>query len=193
MNEGTPGAGQYYSTEALRGGSQIAFRDFYEKYWEPMFLWACRFLQNEEEAKDLVADSFIKFWENRSRLNYRYPPHFYLHKILKNSMINSIQRKKNLHSKLVALQDAARGNICSPSDNAASLLEEKELRHELEKAIDSLPVRMKEIFRMSRNGHMSVPEISETLHLSSQTVKNQLTTALKLLRARLGSVFHLFF
>ena len=200
MNESASGFGQYYSTAALKEGSQDAFRAFYEQYWENMFLFASHFLGNEEEAKDLVQDSFMKFWESRARLNDRYPPHFYLHRILKNNTINLIRRKKSLLFKLSVLEDRSiSGDGASLSgdgasfNNAASTMEEKELRLELEKAIDNLPARMKEIFRMSRNGHMSILEISETLQLSSQTVKNQLTSALKLLRTRLRSAIHFFF
>jgi RNA polymerase sigma-70 factor (ECF subfamily) len=69
----------------------------------------------------------------------------------------------------------------------ANELETKELQLLIEKEVSKLPSRMQEIFRMSREDDYSIAEIAKRLNISEQTVKNQLTEALKRLRASLQS------
>jgi RNA polymerase sigma-70 factor (ECF subfamily) len=70
-------------------------------------------------------------------------------------------------------------------NNAEDELTAKNLNQTLELAVNNLPLRTKEIYRLSRHRQLAVKEIACQLHLSEQTVKNQLTTALSYLRASL--------
>ena len=70
-------------------------------------------------------------------------------------------------------------------DNAEDELAAKNLNQTLELAVNDLPTRTKEIYRLSRHRQLAVKEIASQLHLSEQTVKNQLTTALSHLRVSL--------
>jgi len=66
-------------------------------------------------------------------------------------------------------------------------LETRELSEFIESEIRRLPTRMQEVFRLSREDDLSISDIAHRLNLSEQTVKNQLTEALKRLRASITS------
>lgn len=55
----------------------------------------------------------------------------------------------------------------------------KELEDTIEKSLNELSPRIKEIYQMSRVEELSIKEIADKLGLAEQTVKNQLSTALK--------------
>ncbi|MGY0040028.1 sigma-70 family RNA polymerase sigma factor [Pedobacter sp. NJ-S-72] len=77
--------------------------------------------------------------------------------------------------------------------HATNNLAVKEIHKELDQAIAELPERMRLIFSMSRKQEKSNNEISTELNLSIQTVKNQLTAALKIIRKRLAYLTVFFF
>ena len=67
-------------------------------------------------------------------------------------------------------------------------IREKQLASIIEREIDALPPRMREIFILSRRANLSHKQIAQQLDLSELTVKTQVKHALKILRTRLGLV-----
>ncbi len=71
------------------------------------------------------------------------------------------------------------------------LVREKQMKAIIEREISKLPKKMRIVFELSRNEHLSHKEIAETLNLSEQTVTDQIKKALKILRTRMGMCFFL--
>ncbi|WP_243732219.1 sigma factor-like helix-turn-helix DNA-binding protein [Pedobacter duraquae] len=65
------------------------------------------------------------------------------------------------------------------------------LKEIIDREIDALPPRMKQVFILSRRQHLSHKEIAELMNTTEQTVKKQMVYALKILRKRLGLVLFL--
>ena len=57
----------------------------------------------------------------------------------------------------------------------------------MREVVDTFPPRLKNIYILSRERHLSVKEIAEKLAVSEQTVKNQLTELLKRLRKKMNN------
>jgi Sigma-70 region 2. len=51
------------SIDKFRSGSQSAFSDLYDKYYEALFLFGQKYIANNEVVEDLVQEGFIKVWE----------------------------------------------------------------------------------------------------------------------------------
>ncbi|MNL44326.1 RNA polymerase sigma factor [compost metagenome] len=66
-------------------------------------------------------------------------------------------------------------------------LDERELTRLLQQEIDKLPAKMRQVFEMSRNQHLSHAEIAQQLGISDQTVKKQVNNALKILRSKVNT------
>jgi len=56
----------------------------------------------------------------------------------------------------------------------------------IEKEIQALPSKMRQIFELSRKQYLSYKEIAEQLEISEHTVKSQVSNALRILKLKLG-------
>lgn len=164
---------------AIRADDRGAFHILYEKYWKALYRKACKGA-DEDEAKDMIQEVMISLWNRRHQIHITQPDDLgkYLFTALKYRVISfyaytSAQIKK---SSLLEL----------PLDTAPDIiLENKELKVILEAAVESMPGKMRQIFRMSRDEDFSIADIAARLNLSEQTVKNQIGQALKRLRSTL--------
>ncbi len=68
------------------------------------------------------------------------------------------------------------------------LIRENDLKNLIEKEIQALPPRMKEVFQLSRKDKLSHKEIANLMDISEQTVSTQIKKALRILRVRLGLI-----
>src|SRR5204863_8867608 len=66
------------------------------------------------------------------------------------------------------------------------LVREKQLMELIEKEIQQLPPKMREVFELSRKANLSHKEISEKLSISEKTVDRQISNALFRLKTRFG-------
>ena len=169
---------------SLRDGEHSAMEYLYHTYWEVVFDTAYKRVRDEEIAQDITQEIFISVWENRERLHIKSSLEAWLKGAVKYKVINyfksSIVREK-YEEDLVQLM----GNQAEPS-SAESMIILKELNQQLDHAMLELPEKMRVIFFMSRRQQKSTKEISDELNLSAQTVKNQLSAALKLIRKKLS-------
>lgn len=158
-----------------------AYEVLYNRYWQPLFLFAYKRLKNKEESKDAVQDVFINLWKRRSTLQLTASLRTYLFTAVRYELLKKIAAaRKTSGSEAMDLMPL-------PVEGATTvdLLSEKELQHALSIAVNNLPAKMKEIYLLSRQQHKSVADIAQQLGLSEQTVKNQLSKALLRLRMHL--------
>lgn len=168
--------------ELIIADTESSFRVLYERYWQGLLRSAMARLGDSAEAEDAVQEVFISFWKNRKAITIEDDASAYLFGALKFCIIKKIDRaaKKGIHTPLEA------SSIRNVAFTQTELLHFKELETIIEKEVGTLPPRMKEIYNLSRKEYLSIREIAERLHLSDQTVKNNLTEALKRLKSRLS-------
>ncbi|TWF37209.1 RNA polymerase sigma-70 factor (ECF subfamily) [Chitinophaga polysaccharea] len=163
----------------LKSDDSAAFNAIYDRYSKMLYLFIHSKLDAAEISKDVLQELFISLWEKRHSLVLKESLKAYLYQVARHKIID-IYRKNATYRKylqqLIEHFDAQPHSIADTVDN-------KVRTQELFEAINHLPERMKEIFMLSRFENLSVEQISNHLGLSQQTVKNQITKALKILRA----------
>jgi RNA polymerase sigma-70 factor (ECF subfamily) len=163
----------------LRADNVAAFNAIYDRYSKPLYLYILSKLETSEISKDVLQDLFVSLWEKRQQLQISDSLKSYLYQSARHKIID-IYRKNSSYRKylqqLIEHFDAQPENITENVDYKAK-------NQEILEAINHLPDRMKEIFMLSRLEHQSIEQIAQRLGLSQQTVKNQITKALKILRA----------
>jgi RNA polymerase sigma-70 factor (family 1) len=166
-------------TLLLKAGDQLAFTEIYQRYGKALTTFAAAEsrLNDLDDAGDVLHDLFVWLWEERAKLAITGNLKNYLFTAIRNRIIDHI-RKNNTRQKYADLLEEL-------SYSLEQQFEAKELGQLLEHSLTDLPARSAEIYRLSRQDHLSVKEIAAQLGLSEQTVKNQLTTALKHLRQTL--------
>ncbi len=170
--------------DRLNNNAPGAFEQVYKTYVADLLGYAAQRLSSLEEARDVVQDIFLNLYERRRTLNVEGSLKAYLFSALKYKIIDHI--RKNVHREYYAnllFSFPQKGE-----DNVFSELVYNDLNAIVEKEIERLPSRIKETFLLSRKKHLSISEIAAYMNISEQTVKNQLTTAMKRLRPVLDKV-----
>lgn len=161
---------------------QSAFRVLYDRYWHLLYTKSLNRLGSDADAQDVVQEVFISCWKNKSTIQIEESLLPYLLTAVKYCIIRKVYRaaKKNTVFPL-SLIDLGHVEL-----TVEEFIHYKELQTVIDKEVNLLPDRMKEVYKLSRVHHLRNEEIAERLHITEQTVKNTLSSALKKLRLRLS-------
>lgn len=173
---------------AFTAGDTSAYQEIYERYWQVLFRFSRKMLQDETIAKDVVQEVFTTLWTKRTTLNISAPLAAYLYTLTRNRILDLVKRSKVENKYLESLRDFIQLNHTTPD----RLYIQKELYDQIEHEIQHLPEKMRIVFEMSRKQQKSNQEIADELLISKKTVKNQLSNALKLLKNKLGDSFNIY-
>ena len=147
------------------------------KYNRRLFAYAISLSGDYSLAKDIVQDVFLKTYEFRKRLNPEFSIEGFLYRSVYNQFINVYHKNKSLlkvHDEYVRFLNQI---IDETSDS-----EYDKLIKIVNKSINNLPKRCKEIFVLSKKEGYTNLEISEILNISIKTVEAQITIAFKSIR-----------
>ncbi len=170
---------------SLQRGSHQAMEKIYQLYWSDVFDAALKKTGDEALSQDITQEIFISLWENHKTINLSGSLSAYLYGAVKYKVINYFRSgnlKEQHQTALTALMDVQQ---TSTADDKLIL---KELHLEVDAAIALLPEKMQLVFSMSRKQEKSIKEIATELNVSVQTVKNQISAALKLLKKSLSYI-----
>jgi RNA polymerase sigma-70 factor (ECF subfamily) len=168
--------------EGLNLQDVAAFEEVYDRYWNVLFIHACKMTGDQEKAKDLVQDLFTALFAKMGELHFESTISAYLYRSVQNRVISAFNHQKVKHNYAASLQAFYnKGELATENH-----VREKELKILIEKEIDNLPGKMKSIFEMSRRDNMSHKEIATASGVSEGTVKKQLYYAITRLRSKLS-------
>ena len=170
--------------ELMKAGHRHAFNEIYERYWFRLYTAAVKRLISRDDAKDIVQDLFCSIWVKRDSLVISTSLSAYLFTAIKYRIINYIESNITKAAYLSSLDRA----VMDYDNSANEAIIGRDLEAFLESGIKTLSPNVKKVFELSRKEHLSVREISERLHISDQTVKNQISKALKVLRVHLSDI-----
>ena len=179
----------------LQKGSYSDFNKLYDLYADRLYGFAYNLTHSSEMAEEIVQEVFLKIWQMREHSSPEYSFRSFLFTIAKNKFLNDLRNRLTLLSYdeyITQLDDATeRGENSTESEFNFNELNEQVLQSK-----DKLSKRQKMIFEMSKEEGLSNQEIALKLGISEQSVRNQLSSALKVLREELikiGFSFALFF
>jgi RNA polymerase sigma-70 factor (ECF subfamily) len=164
-----------------QAGNRQAFELIYNRYKGVLYIHAYKMLRDEDEAKDVVQELFIKLYSKASVICLRTTLSAYLYASIRNRILDIIAHKRIKTDYLASLEDFVQQGVYTTDQ----LMREKELAFQIEKEVSLLPEKMRQIFEMSRNANLSHKEIATKLDISDKTVKKQISNALKLIKLRL--------
>ena len=164
--------------QSLKAGKEIALQRIFNHYYKYLVVTGYNITGDNEKAKDLVQDVFFELWKKRERLDIQSSLKSYLRRAVVNRSLNYIKTQKRF--------DFGDENFDAQTpDQAVSaqkILEAEDLKSALNGAIDGLPAKCKAIFMLSRYEKLSHKEIAAKLEISTKTIENQITKALKVVR-----------
>lgn len=162
----------------FKEGNQEAFNTLVRKYQKKVYWIARKMLGNHEDADDVVQDVFVKVY--RSLNSFRHDSSFYtwLYRITVNFSISAIRRKKIVD--WIKFDDVFPTLKKNDAENNPHFgLENKEMNTLIEKAIEKLPVKQKQVFILRYYNELPYEEISKILGTSVGGLKANYFHALK--------------
>lgn len=163
---------------------QAAFEMIFHRYWEKLFSYLYNRLHNKIASEEIVQEVLISIWEKRKTLSIHTSLSSYLYKAAKYRMLNYIRSEK---VRKTYFSDFLETQISLVSDPLGPQLQNvSDLKDLIEKRLQELPPKCREVYRMSREEHIPNQEIADQLRISKKTVENYLTIALKHLRIHLA-------
>lgn len=153
------------------------FEHIYSCHWEKLYAFCFRMTRDAHLSENIVQDIFTSLWERRSELKV-LSVESYLFRAAKNQVLKEY-RKRRFDTTIIEekFEDYFIEQLPSV---------DPELLDTLYTLLENLPEKRKQILMMNKIREMSIEEIADELKLSRQTVKNQISSALKQLRFHAG-------
>jgi RNA polymerase sigma-70 factor (ECF subfamily) len=173
----------------IKHGDEQALELLFRKYNVRLCVFANKFLNDPEEAQEIVQDMFVKIWEGRDEIDPEDSLKSYVFKIVQNLSLNKLRRKKveSRYSEIYKLV-----YIEHQEFSAHESLIARELEEHIVHSIGKLPSGCRKVFELSRIEGLKYKEIADNLHISVKTVEVQMSKALRSLRIELSDYLTLF-
>jgi RNA polymerase sigma-70 factor (family 1) len=168
---------------ALRQGDKEAFSEIYQRYARMLFVQAFRKTGSREVSEDMLQEIFSALWTGRESLDPDKSLKAYLHGMLRYKVID-YYRLSGMHKK--HLETLIR-QFDEPEASLVDVLQARDQELAIHRHIQSLSGSVRTIFLLSRYEGLSTLDISQKLQLSHQTVRNQISKALRILREKFPS------
>ena len=166
--------------------NNINFDELFRYNYRPLCMYALHYLQDVELSEDIVQESYAVLWEKLQEGTHVLNRKSYLYMMVRNRCLDHL-RKKGIPTESLKPYDTY-GII---DDDDAQERAQTEAR--MWTAIDSLPEKCREVFILSKRDGLKYEEIAEELNLSVNTVRNQISKALKVLKEGVHKLYTFFF
>jgi RNA polymerase sigma-70 factor (family 1) len=159
-------------------GDETAFESIYRSYVPQLASFLKRFSVSDREADEIIQETFLRVWLKRDKLPEIEFPKAWVFRITSHIILNYLKRSVTEEKAKQVLRNQSK---LEHNDTEESLYLHQ-LMGAISSAVDNLSPQRKRIYEMSRQDGLSIPEIAVKLGLSSNTVKNTLTSSLQLIR-----------
>lgn len=159
------------------------FSEIHKRYANSLRNFLYYKLGDLEKAKDLTQESFLKLWNNCSKVSLDKVKS-YLYTIANRIFLDDINHQK------VILKFQHRSGISERQmeHNPEYLYRQSEFKVKLEEAVSSLSEKQRVVFLMSRIDKVKNKEIAEGLDISIKTVEKHIANALKSLKEKMDEL-----
>lgn len=170
--------------ELIKQGDIVAFNTLFKSVYLPLYIHCRKFIADPEEAKDILQNVFLRFWEKREEIDIHTSLNAYLYRAIQNECLNYLRSTRTIETSQYESLGADKQEAVEDND-PYSELSMLEIEAITEKTIEELPDQCKSIFKLSRVNGLKNQEIANKLDISVRTVETQIYRALKILKSRL--------
>lgn len=166
--------------EAQRGDLN-AFETVLKNYQYYAYTVAFRVLTNDDDAKDVVQECFIRIWKNLGGYNAKVKFTTWMYKIVINLCYDKLRRRKTEYERNEVLDEQFIGSDYNPEQ----LLSNKEQAEIIKHISDGLPEKQRMVFALRDLEELTTDEVSQIMEMSVESVKANLSIARKNIRTKL--------
>jgi RNA polymerase sigma-70 factor (ECF subfamily) len=186
-------AEQHISAEKIKEGNIREFERLFRAHYRRLCIYAEHIAGNEFDAEDIVCAMFARLWEKREQLQIHTAVESYIVSAVRHDALNYLKHAEvEERYRAKAEYRLTYVDLLNPEEDACTPLSdilEKERNEQIENALRTLPPQCREIFTLHKIDGLSCQEVADKLNVSINTVRTQLTRAMKKLRVAL-TPFH---
>jgi len=168
----------------FKSGSTKAFEALYALYNSRLYAYCLQWTKSQDDSQEIVQDVFTNLWQSREEIKEENTLLFYIFRIAKNQLINRYRR--NLQSPVFEEYVKYTNEMNLSSSNTDAPLLYDEFCEKVDQIKQKLPKTQQLVFEHSIFQQKTNKEIAQLLDMSEQTIKNQLSLALKTFRLKLS-------
>lgn len=170
--------------DRVRSGDLKAFELLFSIYFARLNDFAKNVVRDDFISQDIVQEVFVKVWEKRAEIESLNLEAF-LFRLVRNRCLDYIKHLKVVNNRMQEINISSKYEELYRIDfigNEPYVLIEEELKTKIEKTIQSLPDRCREVFILSRIDGLKNKEIAEKLDINIKNVERHLSRAMQTFR-----------
>jgi RNA polymerase sigma-70 factor (ECF subfamily) len=173
-------------------GTRSEFHALVERHTRPLYRLAYRMTGSETDAEDLVQETFMRAWKQRSRFDGRASFGTWLHRICANCSLDLLRARKRQHETTVEAKgdegDDVMDRVATEAPSPERLTLSDEVSGILSSALAELTSLERTAFVMRHYDGVGIEEIAATLGVQSGAAKHSVFRAVQKLRRALEPV-----
>ena len=163
-------------------GDKRSFESLVVRYQVPVYNTAYRMLQNKEEAQDIAQEAWLRSYRSLRTFKRNLKFRVWLFKITTNLCVDRLRSGTN---RTVSTDEEDAPQIPDDKDAPDVELESKDIRMEVQRAINSLPEHYRSVVILRHLQDCAYEEIAEILDIPTGTVMGRLFRERKILQSTL--------
>lgn len=168
----------------VQEGDRAAFQRLFRRYYDELCDYVESQVGSPEVSEDLVQNVLLTLWRRREQVTLRTTLGAYLYGAARNESIK-YRKHRTVRDRWREENDLKSGRETSSVPSPVEDIENQQLRRAMQRSVEALPERRREVFVLSRLHGLTYKEIASVMDISPNTVDNQMVEALKFLRKRL--------
>jgi len=175
--------------DSVLNGNRRDFDVLIERWQKPLFNFALRFMNSEEEARDACQDAFVNAYRNLSKFKKQSKFSSWLFKIAINRCNTLLKKRKRWRTFFDPMAEGEQfADTVAEEHNMEQVVEREQIYARMRRAISALPPEQKTVLLLKEYEGLKFHEISEMLDCPLSTVKSRMYYALDGLRKALKLV-----
>lgn len=166
--------------QSLRIDGEKAFDALFRAWYTPLVRYAFTFTDgDQDEAEELVQETFAKLWSQRETFEFQHSVKAYLYRMVHNLALNRLRAQRTQERYVHHQTRQMAQEYEAPKDDP-------ELQNRFREVLKALPSQCRSVFELSRFEELKYREIAEQLGISIKTVETHMGKALRIMRQELA-------
>jgi RNA polymerase sigma-70 factor (ECF subfamily) len=159
-------------------GDTVAFGIVFNHYYDHLYTVALIYTKVHELAEDIVQQVFLRLWEKRASLTGVCDLESYLFISTRNEIVNCMRKQVVRRKYIVRIKEMFEEESGTPEQDLIA----RQRTEAVQKAIQQLPPKQQQVWKLSREKGLSYEDIAAQLGIAIPTVKGHVSSALRSIR-----------
>jgi RNA polymerase sigma-70 factor (ECF subfamily) len=168
----------------LANDDQKALDELFNYYYPRLYQFSKSFLKLEDGIDDILQEVFVKIWKNRTNIRSSETFNPFIFTMTRNLLLNELRSRLNNQK----IKDEIYKTSIPEEYRSFTKIEYQELKETVDRIVNNLPDKQREVFLLSRHDGLSHKEIAEKLDISTKTVEYHISQSIRAIKNKLNKL-----